>query len=95
MENTERQDDEIDALRSIYDHFQFLRDRRSGIVSIFVEIPSEGIDITAENGSSCNLNFLPPIKLRFKLSNEYPESKPPLLNLSCAWLDIQQLMKLD
>jgi len=41
------------------------------------------------------VNFLPPVNLTFTLHEDYPIKLPPKLSLSCAWLDIDQLVTLE
>lgn len=94
MDIRERQSDEIDALKSIYDHFQYNTADRTGLISITVELPEFGVDLFAQNVKT-KLNNLPPIKLKFKLHDDYPTASSPYLTLSCGWLDIKQLGALE
>ena len=53
----ERQNDEIEALESIYDHFRFIDSNRTGVISIPIEIPENGIQLITENSKNIDAVF--------------------------------------
>jgi len=75
----DRQDDEIAALESIYDHlFQFDNVKRIGIISIPIALPNDGIEVISES-TTIKVFHLPPISIKFKLHDDYPTKRPPQL----------------
>ena len=93
MEHFDRQNDEIDALESIFENFHFDVEKRVGIISVEAELPENGIEISdSESLTKSRVNYLPPIKLKFKLQPNYPEKIAPLITLSSCWLNLSQLV---
>ena len=89
----DRQDDEIDALESIFENFHFDVAKRVGIISVEPELPENGVEISdSENSVKSRVHYLPPIKLKFKMPQDYPEKSAPLVTLSSCWLSILQLV---
>ncbi|CAF0833456.1 unnamed protein product [Brachionus calyciflorus] len=100
MEDKTTQDDEITAIKSIYeeeDIFAFDEEKRTGkffvkiiplneTIPFNVNLPDEKLELKVFN--------LPPILLEFKLPDNYPSVNPPDFKLSSRWLNNSNLGKL-
>ncbi|XP_077183044.1 E3 ubiquitin-protein ligase RNF14 [Paroedura picta] len=103
-EDKEAQEDELLALASIYDEYEFKRAEsvQGGEMRVSVDLPQNfGIFMTGsplenlQNGKfECTVCFLPPIVLNFEFPVDYPSTSPPVFTLSSKWLSRAQLTAL-
>ncbi|XP_031725540.1 E3 ubiquitin-protein ligase RNF14-like [Anarrhichthys ocellatus] len=91
----EEQEDELLALKSIFDSEEFLRDesKSAGEIRVSVELPAD-FTVTLKEGETLRqyeISFLPPLLLTFELPEDYPSSSAPSFSLTCSWLTHTQL----
>lgn len=92
----EEQQNELEALRSVYDDSRVHVDDGdliSGRISIELEPLSSPITVFAasEKGRySASLTALPPVRLLFRLPKRYPSVQPEL-ELECEWMDARMI----
>ncbi|KAK9519659.1 hypothetical protein VZT92_022371 [Zoarces viviparus] len=94
----EEQEDELLALKSIFDSEEFLRDesKPAGEIRVSVELPAD-FTVTLQEGETLRqyeISFLPPLLLTFELPEDYPSSSAPSFSLTCSWLTHTQLSAL-
>ncbi|KAK5601398.1 hypothetical protein CRENBAI_000335 [Crenichthys baileyi] len=95
----EEQEDELLALKSIYDSKEFIRDetKSAGEIRVSVELPAD-FNVVLNYGETIgqyDVSFLPPLLLTFELPADYPSSSPPYFTLTCSWLSHAQIASLS
>ncbi|XP_029938843.1 E3 ubiquitin-protein ligase RNF14-like [Salarias fasciatus] len=95
----DEQEDELLALKSIFDPEEFVWDgtKSSGEIRVCAVLPAEFSVVLKEGGSvtQYGISFLPPLLLTFELPEDYPSSCPPSFTLTCSWLTHTQLAALS
>jgi len=99
MDNEAAQEDEILALKSIYeetDIFCYNESTRKG--TFFVKISSTppqlfNLNFVNEKLFNIKVEHLTPIQIEFELPKDYPSANPPIFSLSCRWLTHNNLSK--
>ena len=84
-DNETAQNEEVEALQAIYDDLAYDPVKKRGELEIRVEL-DESIEV-----ESVKLEHLPPIQFVFKMTDEYPSQKPPLIHITSSWLSKRQL----
>lgn len=97
MEDSEAQNDEILALKSIFDDTQIHVNNSShptvGCIYVKPEVPAT-FDIQANKDGQLHkfrVQHLSPIELHFNYPVNYPSEKPPNFTLVCKWLRRDQV----
>ncbi|KAK7867448.1 hypothetical protein R5R35_009759 [Gryllus longicercus] len=99
MSNKDAQEEELCALKSIFDD-EFVvcdsADRVEGKYYAHVDVPSkfkikwQDVNDTRE----IKVQFLPPVVLSFELPEDYPSESPPTFSLACEWLSSNEIANL-
>ena len=97
MDDEAAQEDEILALKSIYeesDIFSFNETTRKG--TFFVKISSTppqlfNLNFVNEKLVNIKVEHLTPIQIEFELPKDYPSANPPKFSLSCRWLTLNNV----
>eukprot|EP00051_Salpingoeca_urceolata_P007289 m.96379 g.96379 ORF g.96379 m.96379 type:complete len:442 (-) comp15188_c1_seq1:74-1399(-) len=87
--------DELAVLPDLLPESDFRLDEDSGEVvtgQMFarLEPPADIVRVSAPS-QRLDLKHLPPIVVCFRIGEDYPESQPPQVDLTCPWLTIKQL----
>ncbi|KAJ1645279.1 hypothetical protein LPJ64_003118 [Coemansia asiatica] len=83
---------EMDALMAIYgesEQFEYSSNNDNGLISgkLIIEIDSISVQELVNNSTAPNIEYLPPITMKFTLTALYPLQEPPSITIECSWLN--------
>ena len=90
-EDQEEQQDELEALQSIYPELNTLNNSPPFFeLAIDVNLPRQTPILHNHSPTSLTITYVPPIVLRVKFCSGYPSLRMPILDLDSIWLDETQ-----
>lgn len=100
--DTEKQKDEIIALKSIFTEEEFSHDEKTPqlcIINIYLSLPDK-FNVIHKGGDDdslkrMNISHLPPLQLFVTLPEDYPSTRPPNFTLHSSWLRFLFFMQLQ